>query len=65
MIEKLNYKPEELRILFDALNNAPTYLSKQFILKYLCNWSDELISQNVKMKTGELETKKVGDKTWQ
>lgn len=59
------YSPEELGILFDALNRAPAYLSKRFILKHLCNWSDDLISANVRIKNEEYASIKSGDKTWQ
>ena len=58
------YSPEELKILVDALNSAPAYLSKRFILKNLCGWSDEMIAANVKMKNEELNMMQQGDKVW-
>ena len=58
------YTPEELKILVDALNGAPSYLSKRFILKYLCGWSDELISENMRMKMEEKQQEKIGDLSW-
>jgi hypothetical protein len=58
------YSPEELKILVDALNSAPAYLSKRFILKNLCGWSDEMIASNVRMKNEELNMMQQGDKVW-
>lgn len=58
------YTPEELKILVDALNGAPTYLSKRFILKHLCGWSDTMIETNMKFKQEELQQQKIGDSTW-
>jgi hypothetical protein len=58
------YTPEELKILVDALNGAPSYLSKRFILKYLCGWSDELVEENMKLKMQEEQQKKIGDIQW-
>lgn len=59
-----NYTPDELKTLVDALNGAPSYLSKRFVLKHLCGWSDELIEANVKMKLEEEQQSRIGDKTW-
>jgi hypothetical protein len=58
------YTPDELKTLVDALNGAPAYLSKRFILKHLCGWSDELINENAKLKLEEEQQKKIGDMTW-
>lgn len=58
------YTPEELKTLVDALNGAPAYLSKRFVLKHLCGWSDELINENAKLKLEEEQQKKIGDMTW-
>jgi hypothetical protein len=58
------YEPEELKILIDALNGAPSYLSKRFILKYLCGWSDEMIEENMKMRQVEDQQMRMGEKTW-
>lgn len=58
------YTPEELKILVDALNGAPSYLSKRFVLKHLCGWSDELIEVNARMKLEEEQQARIGDKTW-
>jgi hypothetical protein len=58
------YSPEELKTLVDALNGAPAYLSKRFILKNLCGWTEEMIAENVKMKNEELNMMQQGDKVW-
>ena len=58
------YEPAELRILVDALNGAPSYLSKRFILKHLCGWSDEMIAENMRMKQEEEQQMRIGEKTW-
>ena len=63
-VKAMKYTPDELKILVDALNGAPSYLSKRFILKYLCGWSDELIAENMKMKMEEEQQKKIGDIAW-
>lgn len=61
---KVLYTPEELKILVDALNGAPAYLSNRFILKHLCGWTDEMIETNMKLKQEELQQQKIGDRTW-
>ena len=58
------YEPTELKILVDALNGAPSYLSKRFILKHLCGWSDEMIAENMRMKQEEEQQMRIGEKTW-
>lgn len=58
------YTPEDLKILIDALNGAPAYLSKRFILTKLCGWSNEMIEENVRMKNEELRLINQGDKVW-
>jgi hypothetical protein len=58
------YTPEELKILVDALNGAPSYLSKRFILIHLCGWSDDLVKENMRMRIEEKQQEKIGDITW-
>lgn len=58
------YEPQELKILVDALNAAPAYLSKRFILRHLCGWSDDMIRANMEMKMEEEQQMKIGDKSW-
>ena len=52
------YAPEELKMLFEALNNAPSYLSKRFILKHMVGWSDEDLKLNLQMLQEEADAKK-------
>jgi hypothetical protein len=58
------YEPSELKTLVDALNAAPAYLSKRFILRHLCGWSDEMITENMRLKQEEDQQIKIGDKSW-
>jgi hypothetical protein len=64
MANKVLYSPEQLKTLVDALNGAPSYLSKRFVLKHLCGWTDEMISENMKLKQDEDNQMKIGDKLW-
>jgi hypothetical protein len=54
--------PDDLKTLFEAMNNAPGFLSKRFIMLELLGWSDELIAKNVKLKQEEINAEKTGDK---
>ncbi len=56
------YSPEELKTLFEAMNIAPGYLSKRFIMKDLCGWDDKLIEENVKLRMEEEQQMKIGNK---
>ena len=60
----MKYTPEDLKILVDALNGAPAYLSKRFILIHLCGWSETMVEENVKMKNDEISMMNRGDKVW-
>ncbi len=64
MANKVLYSPDQLKTLVDALNGAPSYLSKRFVLKHLCGWTDEMISENMKLKQDEDNQMKIGDKLW-
>jgi hypothetical protein len=59
-----HYDPSELKILFETLNQAPSYLSKRFILSRLCGWSTEMIEENANLKVDEEVKKKMGDRSW-
>ena len=59
-----HYNPSDLKVLVDALNGAPSYLSKRFVLKYLCGWSDDMLAENMRMKSEEDQQIKMGEKTW-
>lgn len=52
------YDVVELKLLFEALNQAPSYLSKRFILKNLMGWSDEDLKLNLQMLQEESDAKK-------
>lgn len=58
------YTPEQLKIVVDALNGSPSYLSKRFVLKHLLGWSDKLIEENYKLKLEEDQQSKRGDTLW-
>ena len=54
------YTPAELKTLFEALNTAPSYLSKRYILKHMLGWTDEQLKQNMSMIEEEQSLKKMG-----
>lgn len=58
------YTPEEFKTIVDALNLAPAYLSKRFILQSLCGWTDEMILENQKLRNEELNQTKLGSANW-
>lgn len=58
----MKYEPNELKTLFDAMNIAPGYLSKRFIMKELCGWSDKMIEENAKLRTEEEQQSKIGNR---
>lgn len=45
-------------MLFEALNNAPGYLSKRFVLKHMLGWSDADLKLNLQMLQEEADAKK-------
>ena len=57
-IKSKTYTPDELKMLFEALNNAPSYLSKRFVLKHMVGWSDEDLKLNLQMLQEEADAKK-------
>lgn len=54
--------PSELKVVFESLNIAPSYLSKRFILRELLGWSDELITTNANFRNEEEQAQKTGNK---
>lgn len=52
------YTPADLKMLFDALNTAPSYLSKRYILKHMLGWSDADLKLNLQMLQEEADVKK-------
>jgi hypothetical protein len=47
------YTPDQLKTLFEAINMAPAWLSKRFVMKNLCGWTDEQIAENARLKQEE------------
>jgi hypothetical protein len=47
------YNPQDLKTLFEAMQLAPSWMSKRFIMKELCGWNDTAIELNVKLMTEE------------
>lgn len=56
------YAPDQLKTLFEAMNMAPSYLSKRFVMKNLCGWSDEMIAENMELKNEEEQQSKIGNR---
>lgn len=56
------YEPQELKTLFEALNTAPSYLSKRFVMKELLGWDDKRIEENVRLRNEEDQQSKIGNK---
>jgi hypothetical protein len=56
------YTPDELKTLFDALNSAPSWISKRFVLKSMLGWSDEDLKQNITMIEEENRMRSMGNK---
>ena len=52
----------DLKILMDALNSSPSWLSKRFIMTELLGWPEEKIKLNVDLRTEEHTSEKVGDR---
>lgn len=44
------------------MNIAPGYLSKRFIMKELCGWSDKMMEDNARLRTEEEQQSKIGNK---
>lgn len=54
--------PTELKTVFEALQIAPSYLSKRFIMTELLGWSDDVMAKNVKLRNEEISMEKMGDR---
>lgn len=54
--------PQDMKTLFESLNNAPSWLSKRFILKNLCGWSKEWIDENAQLRMEEERQTQAGNK---
>lgn len=56
------YDPQELKTLFEAIQLAPSWLSKRFIMKDLCGWDEARLEENVKLRNEEEQQSKMGNK---
>lgn len=56
------YEPQELKILFEAMQIAPSWMSKRFIMKELLGWDDKRIQENANLRNEEEQQVKVGNK---
>lgn len=54
------YTAEELKCVFDALNIAPSYLSKRFILLHMLGWDEEQLRLNMQLVEQEKEFARMG-----
>lgn len=54
------YSPQDLKVLFEALNSAPSYLSKRYILRHMLGWSDEDLKTNMALIDEEQNLKRMG-----
>lgn len=54
------YSPQDLKVLFEALNSAPSYLSKRYILRHMLGWSDEDLRTNMTLIEEEQNLKRMG-----
>ena len=59
---KHTYTPADLKTLFEALNSAPSYLSKRYILKHMLGWSEEDLKINMLLMEEEANMKKLGQR---
>ena len=57
------YTPDELKTLMEAINGAPGWMSKRFIMQELCGWSEARVALNAKLRTEEDQQSNVGNRT--
>jgi len=62
MTIKPKYTPDELETLFRAISSSPSWISRKFILKELCGWTEEMLTENLKMRGDEANATRSGDK---
>jgi hypothetical protein len=60
---KVETSASELKTLFEALNIAPQWMSKRFILEHYCGWSEQDIQRNASLRSEEEQQSKIGNKT--
>jgi hypothetical protein len=56
------YEPNELKTLFEALNSAPAWLSRRYILKHMMGWTDDDLRINATLVDEEASQRKMGNK---
>ena len=56
------YDPGDLKTLFEAIQIAPSWMSKRFIMKELLGWDDKRINENARLRTEEEQQVKIGNK---
>lgn len=60
--DKNTYDPHELKTLFEAIQIAPSWLSKRFIMQELCGWDEVRMTRNVMLRNEEDQQSKIGNK---
>ena len=58
----IRYTPDELKTLMEAIQIAPSWMSKRFIMQELCGWTEERVKLNVKLKHEEDQQSQIGNK---
>jgi len=58
----VRYTPDELKTLMEAINLAPGWMSKRFIMQELCGWSEARIKLNAQLKTEEDNQSNIGNR---
>ena len=58
----IRYTPDELKTLMEAIQIAPGWMSKRFIMQELCGWTEERVKLNVKLKHEEDQQSQMGNK---
>jgi len=56
------YTPDELKTMMEAINLAPSWMSKRFIMQELLGWSEDTVKRNVQLKQEEDMQSQIGNK---
>lgn len=56
------YSPQDLKTLFEAIQIAPGWMSKRFVMKELLGWDDKRIEDNARLRSEEEQQAKIGNK---
>lgn len=57
-----HYTPAELKTIMEAINIAPSWMSKRFIMTELLGWSEDRVAKNVLLKQQEDQQTQIGNK---